>query len=107
LYFFEQENYTAAANYFENANRVNPYELAYKENAANAYLKIGNDQRALELLNELIDNYDSESAKAHYLRGLTNYSMGNIEIACEDLKYAYDNGLINNLKVYQVACLQN
>jgi len=107
MYFFEQENYTAAANYFENADRINPYELAYKENAANAYLKIGNDQKALELLNELIDNYDSESPKAHYLRGLTNYSMGNIEIACEDLKFAFDEGLISDTNLYQLACLQN
>ena len=107
IYFFEQENYTAAANYFENADRINPYELAYKENAANAYLKIGNDQKALELLNDLIDNYDSESPKAHYLRGLTNYSMGNIEIACEDLKFAFDEGLISDTNLYQLACLQN
>ena len=107
MYFFEQENYTAAANYFENADRINPYELAYKENAANAYLKIGNDQKALELLNDLIDNYDSESPKAHYLRGLTNYSMGNIEIACEDLKFAFDEGLISDTNLYQLACLQN
>jgi O-antigen ligase/tetratricopeptide (TPR) repeat protein len=107
LYYFEEENYTAAANYFENANRINPYELAYKENAANAYLKIGNDARALQLLNELIDNYDSDSPKAHYLRGLTNYSMGNIELACKDLKYAFDEGFISNINVYQLACLQN
>ena len=107
LYYFEEENYTAAANYFENANRINPYELAYKENAANAYLKIGNDSRALQLLNELIDNYDSDSPKAHYLRGLTNYSMGNIEIGCKDLKYAFDEGFISDINVYQLACLQN
>ena len=64
-------------------------------------------EKALELLNELIDNYDSESPKAHYLRGLTNYSMGNIEIACEDLKFAFDEGLISDTNLYQLACLQN
>jgi len=107
MYYFEQENYTAAANYFENADKLNPYELVYKENAANSYMKIGNDHRALQMLNDLINNYNSESPKAYYLRGLINYSLGNIEIACEDLKFAFDEGLISDLNLYQLACLEN
>ena len=107
MYYFEQENFTAAANYFENADKINPYELVYKENAANSYMRIGNDQRALEILNDLINNYNSKSPKAYYLRGLINYSLENIEIACEDLKFAFDEGLISNINLYQLACLEN
>jgi len=106
MYYFEEENFTAAANYFENAARINPFELVYKENAANAYMRLGNDSKALELLNELIDNDNSKSPKAYYFRGLINFSFGNTELACQDLKYAFDEGLISDINVYQLACLQ-
>ena len=51
--------------------------------------------------------YNSKSPKAYYLRGLINYSLENIEIACEDLKFAFDEGLISEINLYQIACLQN
>ena len=107
LYWFKEENFTAAAEYFLNADKLNPYELAYKENAANALLKIGEDERALNILNDLIDNYNSDSPKAHYLRGLTLFSLGNEDEGCIDLKYANDQGLISNTRIYQIICLEN
>jgi len=107
LYWFKEENFTAAAEYFLNADKLNPYELAYKENAANALLKIGEDERALNLLNDLIDNYNSDSPKAHYLRGLTLFSLGKEDEGCIDLKYANDQGLISNTRIYQIICLEN
>lgn len=107
LYFFEEENYTAAADFFMKADELNPYELAYKENAANSYMKLGQDEKALEILNDLIDNFNAKSQKAHYLRGLLNYSLGNIEIGCKDLKYAYEGGFIADINLYQLACLNS
>ena len=107
LYYFQEENFLAAAEYFINADKLNPFELTYKENAANALLKIGNDVRALEILNDLIDNYNSSSPKAFYLRGLTLYSMGKKDEGCMDLKYAFDQNLISDLRLYQLACLEN
>ena len=107
LYFFKQENFVAAAENFINADKLNPYELAYKENAANALLKTGEDERALDILNDLIDNYNSSSPKAHYLRGLTLYSMGKKDEGCMDLKYAFDQNLISDTRIYQLACLEN
>lgn len=107
LYFFEQENFVLAAENFINADKLNPYETAYKENAANALLKIGEDERALDILNDLIDNYKSNSLKAHYLRGLTLFSMGKEDEGCIDLKYTYDQGYISNTRIYQMICLEN
>jgi len=107
LYFFKEENFVAAAESFINANKLNPYELAYKENAANALLKTGEDERALDVLNDLIDNYNSSSPKAHYLRGLTLFSMGKENEGCADLKYAYDQGFISDTRIYQMICLEN
>ena len=107
LYYFQEENFLAAAEYFINADKLNPFELTYKENAANALLKIGNDVRALKILNDLIDNYNSSSPKAFYLRGLTLYSMGKKDEGCMDLKYAFDQNLISDLRLYQLACLEN
>ena len=107
LYYFNEENFLAAAEYFINADKLNPYELTYKENAANALLKIGEDERALNILNDLIDNYNSTSPKAHYLRGLTLFSMGEEVKGCADLKYAQDQGLISDTRIYQMVCLEN
>jgi O-antigen ligase len=107
LYYFNEENFVASAEYFINADKLNPYELTYKENAANSLLKIGEDERALNILNDLIDNFNSISPKAHYLRGLTLYSMGKKDEGCIDLKYAYDQNFISDTRIYQLACLEN
>ena len=107
LYFFKEENFKSAAELFISADKLNPYELVYKENAANSLLKIGEDERALNILNDLIDNYNSSSPKAHYLRGLTLYSMGKKDEGCMDLKYAFDQNLISDTRIYELACLEN
>lgn len=107
LYYFNEENFVASAEYFINADKLNPYELTYKENAANSLLKIGEDERALNILNDLIDNFKSISPKAYYLRGLTLYSMGKKDEGCIDLKYAYDQNFISDTRIYQLACLEN
>ena len=70
MFYFEEENFKAAVDYFIEADNINPYELVYKENAANSLMRDGDDIGALKILNDLIDNFDSKSAKAFYLRGL-------------------------------------
>ena len=60
-----------------------------------------------EALDDLIDNYKSESPKAHYLRGLILYEQGEKEKACNDLAYAYSKGLMQGTRLYDLMCLQN
>ena len=108
MYHFEQENYKIATDFFTAADSINPYELVYKENAANSLIRYGDDKEALKLLNDLIDNFNSRSPKAHYLRGLILFEQeGKLEQACIDLKYANDNGLLDGTQIYSLLCLDN
>ncbi len=104
---FEEENYKSAAEFFIEADSINPYELIYKENAANSLIRYGDDIGALKLLNDLIDNFNSKSAKAHYLRGLILIEQeGRQNQACLDLKFAKDNGFLDGTRVYEILCLR-
>lgn len=107
IFYFEEENFKAAADYFLQADEINPFELVYKENAANSLLRLEDDTAALNILDDLIDNYKSESPKAHYLRGLILYEQGDKEKACNDLAYAYSKGLMQGTRLYDLMCLQN
>ena len=103
---FEEERYKAAAEFFIEADSINPYELIYKENAANSLIRSGDDLSALKLLNDLIDNFNSRSPKAHYLRGLILLEQeGKKDQACLDLKYAQDNGFLDGTRIYSILCL--
>tara|TARA_Y100000385_G_scaffold181209_1_gene187162 strand:+ start:1423 stop:3693 length:2271 start_codon:yes stop_codon:yes gene_type:complete len=94
--YFELENYQEAIRYFLEAVELNPFELAYLENAANAYMRIQEDQKALELLDRLVLEFDSKSPKVFYLRALLLFEFDRKEEACIDFKIAYDAGLINS-----------
>ena len=68
----------------------------------------GVDSRLVNVLNELINEFDSTSPKAFYLRGLILIGLDDQkEQACLDLKYANDKGLISNTRIYDLACLSN
>ena len=93
--YYDEENYSEAIRLFLEAAAYNPYELVYLENAANAYMKIQEDQKALELLDKLVLEFDAKSPKIFYLRGLLLYGFERKEEACRDFKIAYDGGLID------------
>jgi len=93
--YFELENYQEAITNFLKAAELNPFELAYLENAANAYMRIQEDQKALELLDRLVLEFNSKSPKVFYLRALLLFGFDRKEEACKDFKIAYDAGLIN------------
>ena len=101
---FDNEEFEKAAQLFIKASELNPYEFVYLENAANSYMKIGKDEEALQLLNQLLNELGSESAKAHYFRGLILYGLDKVEEACIDLKIAQDNGLLTNTSIYLTLC---
>ena len=43
--YFEQGNYEQAAISFFEAGEINRFELPYRENAANAYIRLGNREK--------------------------------------------------------------
>ena len=92
---------------FRDASELNPLELPYKENYANALMQNGNNQESLEVLNDLILNDKTTSPKSYYMRGLILYEMGNIAKACIDLALVNESGYLGNTGVYESLCLKN
>ena len=101
---FDKNEFEKAAELFIKASELNPFEYAYLENAANAYMRIEKDQEALDLLNKLIDELKFESPKSFYFRGLILYDLGQTEKACLDLKIAYQAGLFAETGIYSLLC---
>ena len=102
--FFDEENYSEAAKYFLIAADLNPYELVYLENAANSYMQLGKDEEALNLLNKLVNEYNAQSPKVFYFRGLLLYELDKIDEACKDLNIANEAGLFGTTGLYKRLC---
>ena len=96
---FEEKNYLEAALKFEEAAKINPLELPYFENAANAYLQISKLEKALENINYLINNSKTPNGKAFYIKALIYLQKGDMTLACELFNQSSQNGFTgaNNL----------
>ena len=101
---FENKEFDNALTNFKKAVDINPYELPYKENVANTLMQLGQDEEALIILNELIDEDKTDSANAFYLRALILYGMGERESACSDLNYLKSEGQLGNNTLYSTLC---
>ena len=62
--------------------KLNPFELPYQENYANAHLQLGNFSEAVEILENLIYQNESESLKAKYMLVLAYLNMEDAIKAC-------------------------
>ncbi len=102
--YFENQNFEQAALLFEQAANLNEYEFAYRENAANSYLQIGNYQKSLELANELIEKYKYNNPKTLYIRALSLFSIGRKNEACIDIKKLQETGYIGSTDLYTALC---
>tara|TARA_B100000579_G_C22846296_1_gene864597 strand:- start:1793 stop:4060 length:2268 start_codon:yes stop_codon:yes gene_type:complete len=101
---FAKENYEEAAKLFEEAGKINKFELPYRENAANAYIRFGDKIKALEILNRLINEDKTKSPRTYWLRGLLLFEAGNKIDGCNDLSLVEQSGLINNPQLFQQLC---
>lgn len=80
---FEQNNFIEAAQNFEKAAEINPLELPYFENAANAYMQISMLDEALKNINYVIENSDKPNGKALYIKALIFLEKGEIITTCK------------------------
>lgn len=101
---FEQGKYQEAALAFDEAGSINKFELPYRENAANAYIRNGNKTKALEILNRLINEDKTKSPRTFWLRGLLIYESGNKIEGCKDLIQVKESKWINNPELFQQLC---
>ena len=105
IQFFEQGQYENAAKFFEQATKFNDLEAPYFENAGNAYMKIGNYQKALYFFDHVLDNLNSSSSKANYLKALIMLDLKtDNKQACDLLLVANKNGHPEAMRVYKYYC---
>ena len=83
--FFNNKEYLKAAQKFEEASRLNPLETPYMENAANAYMQAGEDQKALEIVDNILNVVDKNNMKMLYIKTLILLTREEFEQACEYL----------------------
>jgi O-antigen ligase/Tfp pilus assembly protein PilF len=106
LEYFENGNFNEAYKSFKAASEINPFEYSYKENTANTLLRLGRDDDALVILNQMINEDKNYSPKSFYLRGLVLYDKNKKLEACHDLKIANDAGILGDSKIYERLCIQ-
>lgn len=92
--YFNNNDFTSAAKFYDLAFENNPLEYPYLENAAISYLKIGKLEEALERINEVIENLSTETknGKAFYIKGLVYLEKDDRKKACEEFEKALRNG---------------
>ena len=69
--FFENKKFIEAGESFLKASSLNPFEISYFENAANSFIQAGEDDKAVNILKNLINKLDPKTGKAEYLLGIT------------------------------------
>ncbi len=96
---FKEKKYLESAQSFEAAGKINPLELPYFENAANAYMQISKLEEALENINYVINNSKTPNGKALYIKALIYLEKGDKIPACKLLSQSAQNGFTgaNNL----------
>ena len=90
--FFDEKKYLQSAIKFEEAGKINPLELPYFENAANAYMQISNLEKALENINIVINNSKTPNGKAFYIKALIYLEKGEKRTACKLLEQSFEIG---------------
>ena len=79
---FKSKKYKQAAEKFEAAANLNPLEIPYHENAANAYMQAGLDDKALKIIDNLLDNYQNDNMKMLYAKALIMLGKEDYNKAC-------------------------
>ena len=90
--YFDNKDFEKAAKSFEKAFKFNPTEASYYENSANAYMKIGKDENAIKILEELINKLNPSTGKAEYLLGLIYIGQRKNNLGCTYLTKSKQNG---------------
>jgi len=104
LEFFENNDFEKAAIYFEKAALINSLEAPYYENAANAYIKIGNNEKAEFFVDFILNEINPKNGKAYYMKAILELDKGNQNQACGFLLDSYKNGFKGALTVYDSYC---
>ena len=83
--YFKNKEYSKAAESFKRAYEFNPTEVSYYENAANAYMQLGEDETAIQILKDVISKLNPKTGKAEYLLAIIYLGQENYVFGCDYL----------------------
>ena len=89
---YNQNQLKQAALKFEEAAEYIPNELSYYENAANCYMKLGNNLKGIEILENTLLKLNPDSGKTEYLLTIMYVDEGQSEKGCEYLQISKNKG---------------
>jgi O-antigen ligase/tetratricopeptide (TPR) repeat protein len=90
--YFKNKEFEKAAKSFTKAYGFNPTEVSYYENAANAYMQLGEDETASQILKEVISKLNPKTGKAEYLLAIIYLGQENYVFGCEYLTKSKQKG---------------
>lgn len=102
-YAFESKQFTAALENFQKAVDLNPYEIPYKENLANSFLQLDQNNEVIDIIND-IENDNQLTNKARWIRALALISINDNQNACNDLSVLLQESYIPQ-NLYSSLCL--
>ena len=101
---FEKKEYEKAAKLFEKASEFNSLEISYFENAANSYMKIGENQKAITILEKMIIDLKPKTGKAEYLLGINYIQLEESNLGCNYLEESAKKGFNFPLSMLDQFC---
>ena len=101
---YEKNNFENAAKLFEKASEYNSLEVSYFENAANCYLKINENQKAIAILEKTIINLQPKTGKAEYLLGIIYLDLKEKNLGCSYLNLAKEKGFVFSKELLNQFC---
>ena len=104
LEFFNKKDYAKAAIEFEKAATLNHLDYANYENAATAYYMINEFDKALELINKVINELNPLNGKCEYIKALIFIKMQDPIGACPLLKTSLRSGFTASESLYKQYC---
>ena len=90
--YYNQNDFINAAELFLEASQYNPLEIAYLENAANSYMKINEDKKAIAILEKLLIELNPKTGKTEYLLGIIYLDLDQEKLGCDYLRKAKSKG---------------
>jgi len=90
--YYNQNDFVNAAELFLEASQYNPLEIAYLENAANSFMKINKNKKAITILEKLLVELSPRSGKTEYLLGIIYLDLDQSNLGCDYLRKAKTKG---------------
>ena len=90
--FYRQNNFKQAAELFLEASQYNPIEIAYLENAANCFMKMDENNKAITILEKVLTELNPKTGKTEYILGIIYLDMDQSDLGCEYLVKSKEKG---------------